>query len=554
MQHSDSLNTILFRKVSQIITSHTSSLCLREAVFSVDNHFGCSRAQPFAYVYCSHHSPVLLTKSMGQQTCTNSAPFLTLLDKSSITLHDALYYPEAFWALPFYTPEELSVNFAWTYAVQHLLRLTGSTVSLYDVAESEIFLKSNHCCSNKEQWLVVNNLLNGANCFRLSFYDCACFIIEMLHSNNLLTDRFAQQIQLFIHTINEFKLLPTFSERKLKCDDLNVVKYSPNFIEEKDNLKLSVQTMQDTCQFFSEQTGKITLSKPWIQYKDILLIIIFNNPMYNVIPYLELLYRSFFPNIVYCGPGYKEFNNMKSYNFIFVPYENIEGTDAGSFSYICVSKVMSMNFKTDGYLVISDDIVLSPAAIQKYDTDKIWYLPKSSIRIADVNLQRECHLGMCDFHPRWSWWSLYKNQTSRAYSNVLSNFPRCSSNLQQFTGGKSRVCGAYSDVYYIPQRLTEDFQNLAQMFYEKKVFVEISVATILICLQDYEQAESINGHIEWSANRDFPWIFFEKTYLFQKAFLHPVKWGYIEKGSSEYQQLFCEKVLPSLHDKFSEYW
>ena len=93
-----------------------------------------------------------------------------------------------------------------------------------------------------------------------------------------------------------------------------------------------------------------SFQNPWIKFPNIVLIITFNIASYSTIPYVELLYSSFFPTRVYCGPvdtpqdlwmlkNAAEFYGSSAYT-------TYTGTDRGrkgmpgSFNYECMRNVM----------------------------------------------------------------------------------------------------------------------------------------------------------------------------------------------------------------------
>ena len=541
---------------------------------SVEQHFGCtfSKASSIQYSICTHNTPGLFTlahiKSDGQ-TCDHTAPPITL-QKHTLTdislASGSVITRDAFWAVPFYLSDD-SVSSAevgaWSLAVQYLLHLIHRPVMIYNITTDPRHVLS------KSKTLIID-VLRRTNCSSITFRQCIQSVISSLYSDNYISVTFQAQLFTYLEGLDRIytfpEVIPRDSYSHLTCQ-VNDVIYSPVSMEltynkipslSIPNLKLSVDLVENVCHFYTLPNKiKVDLSHPWIQQRDLVLIVVFNNPHYEVIPYIEVLYRSFFPHVVYCGPGYPNQPALKRYNLTFVSYgANPEGFDAGSFSYICPSMVMSMHYKTKGYLVIADDIILSVFGIQNFPLQSIWFLPKAEIRIADIKTFRECRLGMCDFFPHWHWWLDYKDQTVAAYHELYRKrsmspfFHKCYSTLSEFCGGERRVCGGYSDIFYIPNVHTLGFRQLVKLFYDHHVFSEITLPTLIQCLETSENIHPLHGHVEWSANRDFPWLYFTQHKLFEKVFLHPVKWSYMMEGSSDHTQFFCTKVLPFMFDKF----
>ena len=541
-----------------------------------DQHFGCvlqEELQSVDYAICTHPTPGIFAQAfrthlIQEVSCDRMAPPITLQHHvlTDIALQTgSVFTKEAFWALTFYDPASFSSRDlqTWSYVTQYFLHLVGRPVMVYGVTNQESII-------TKEQYVIIKSNLK-LDCKKMGFLTCISKIVGILESENLLSTEFSGELDRYFNYLNSSsydfpKLQFPMSEIETQCDVTNVRYNAMPMIKNQNNvptykvtnLNLSKAIVQDLCHFYKLPNHvKVNLTTPWMQYHDKVLIVIFNNQHYNVIPYLEVLYRSFFPHIVYCGPGYPESRLLRTYQYTFVSYgANPEGYDAGSFSYICPAMVMSMRYNTTGYLVMADDILLSILGMQGFPSNQIWYLPKSDIKIADITTFRECRLGICDFYPRWNWWLAYKNQTTEVYKELFGNqqqssfLEMCKERLRTFTGASERVCGAYSDIYYIPKRYVYSFTQLIQPFYKHRVFCEITIPTILQSIEQADQIYPLQGHIEWSSNREFPWLYFNNHYLLDKVFLHPVKWSYIDDGSSEHAQFFCTNVLPFLHDRF----
>jgi len=218
------------------------------------------------------------------------------------------------------------------------------------------------------------------------------------------------------------------------------------------------------------------------------------------------LYRSIFPHILYCGPSPLDtasFPILRGYRISFITHTEwpVHRT-AGSVSYQCAIQAVRMNFAVDGFLFASDDLLLLPVPLSKLNRDRVWFVPAREIRIGDLDTLRECHLGMCDFHPHWDWWADYKSATIEALDRMSQLarssplFYRCLAKLRQLNGvGRSqiRVNGAYSDVFHIPSRIAHSFANVAEIFADFGVFLEIAVPTVLQCIEPLENFQPLPG-------------------------------------------------------------
>ena len=309
----------------------------------------------------------------------------------------------------------------------------------------------------------------------------------------------------------------------------------------------------------------VNLAEPWTQFSDILLIVVFNNPLYGIIPYVELIYRSFFPLIVYCGPqmiSTKSFPDLEKYIISFVAYgESPEGHVPGAFSYRCVTLAMDMGYSVHGYLTVADDMIVFPHRLTFFPRHAVWYLPLKEVRIGEIRKLRECRLGMCDFFPHWNWWEEYQTQSfsvikmlqKQQHTDYLIN--RCYRQLVHLNGGEFKLNGAYSDVFYIPSRLGADFKRLVNIFLEHEVFVEIAVPTILQCLENLEDVHPLPGTSIWEVSRDQTWLYWTVGNVIGKTYFHPTKWTYMysQNGTAQHKTILCAHILPFLHDRYARF-
>ncbi|CAL8127152.1 unnamed protein product [Orchesella dallaii] len=130
-------------------------------------------------------------------------------------------------------------------------------------------------------------------------------------------------------------------------------------------LKAMTETM---CPGF----GSLVPYQPAVVQSDVLLIIAFTNHHYDLIPTLEVLYRSTFPNMLYCG------NPHESIDLFLRKYQSVEHR---SFSFLptytratyeCVLGAMEMNYEVKGYVVITDETLIKTWNIEGLDKTKIW--------------------------------------------------------------------------------------------------------------------------------------------------------------------------------------
>ena len=213
-------------------------------------------------------------------------------------------------------------------------------------------------------------------------------------------------------------------------------------------------------------------------FKDILLVIAFNYPMYDSIPILVSLYKPAFPNLLFCGPP----DNTARSDILTV--DIIQGI----LGYECLSRVIRQHPGYNGYFYISDDVIL-----------KYWSLPDNF----DWGKFWDSYTPIIPSIP-WSWWnSAYGlSNCQRALEDVEKmslkkeklNGKQLLNNLVQ-NGNGTRICFAgRSDIIYVPQKHATAFSTLSETFYKQNVFLEITVPTIHRLLERSENIRRLPGY------------------------------------------------------------
>ncbi|ELU15610.1 hypothetical protein CAPTEDRAFT_201273 [Capitella teleta] len=330
------------------------------------------------------------------------------------------------------------------------------------------------------------------------------------------------------------------------------------------NLDFISQLYHSTCDSVKMPfVNNIDFARPLVQYSEILLLVIFNGPVYAALPYVEALYRSFFPNIVYCGPGHPNYNilqNLKQLKISFISYhKSPKGHVKGAFNYECLSIAIKMNYNVQGYLTIADDMVLFPSSIKNHTNhfDSVWFLPKGRIRIAEITRLRECRRGICDVPTdKWPWWRKYIVAVIKLFDHFDNNehnstlIHDCYQQLKFLNGAERRPNGGYADVFYIPKRLASPFSQLADIFFDFQVFLEIAVPTIIQCLEFPDEFQTLKGLGLWKQDRTSPWTYFTPQDMVGINFLHPTKWKSLSFGAKNNTEFYCNKIMPYMHDRF----
>jgi len=497
--------------------------------FPATAHFGCL---PFAvnissgYTHCKILpgiiAPVILQVSTSVSKnlhCDVTSPIVTLGtgSYSDFNLTEAVFLQSAFWALPFFSTTTVRDGTVWSYAVQWLLWQTGQGLTIYlppsYQKHASTLLPSSSCHE-------VINLLSQSNCSS-SVHKCINLLLKRLLSKHLISQEFAKSTANWLKDLKKVGYtFPTAKQQKaLNCSI--PVTWSPTLASDAStkrfaavaNVKQSAELQKQLCEKrdrvktnWTDFGVIVNLTHPWNQFRHLLLVITFNKPHYEVIPYVELLYRSIFPHILYCLPTPLDTASipvLRGYQISYITYAEwpVHRTP-GSVNYQCAIQAVRMNFLVDGFLFASDDLLLLPVPLSKLKPDRVWFVPTNEIRIGDLDTLRECHLGMCDFHPHWDWWAAFKSATVEALdrmsqlARVSPLFYHCLTQLRQRNGiGRSqiRVNGAYSDIFHIPSQIAHDFATVAKVFADLGVFLEIAVPTVLRCIEPPENFQSLPG-------------------------------------------------------------
>ena len=215
---------------------------------------------------------------------------------------------------------------------------------------------------------------------------------------------------------------------------------------------------------------------------DVLLIVIFNWPGWyaQTLPYLEVMHRHVFPNIVYCGSNATSFMDVSnefrsSVSFIEAP------VNGGRVGYICTALAMDMSYNVSGYLQVAEDTLLNSWNLQTLDKYKIW--------LTEITLTFNCSVDNFEHHGVRGLWNREKGKVRelkrhRSISSKLFELlQKCEISSKKFNfnidhffkmigeniGMADNSCiKAMSDVLYVPGHLTNQVKfylyGLAKIF------------------------------------------------------------------------------------------
>ena len=293
------------------------------------------------------------------------------------------------------------------------------------------------------------------------------------------------------------------------------------------NRAVSHESQQTTKQ---PPTKRLTTKKPTSKkassssclknaFKDLLLVIVYNYAFYDSIPHLVALYKPAFPHLLFCGPPID--TERSSSDILAVDIIR------GFLGYECLGRAIGKYPGYKGYFYISDDVLLKYWKFPDFDRSKIW--ESSSIRSNPVNEPP---------NSEWFWWrSRYGLENCRSaledvakmeLENTKLNGTYLLNTLLKNSGGTLRCFGSRSDVLYIPQKHAIAFSILSNTFYQRRVFLEIAVPTIIRLLALSENITRLPGYYipgkkgdpRVSDSRFFWYLYFpHKEY----SFIHPFK-------------------------------
>jgi hypothetical protein len=280
-----------------------------------------------------------------------------------------------------------------------------------------------------------------------------------------------------------------------------------------------------------------------------------------VIIFLKQFHQSYFRNIVFCG--YNILNkisndklNFKQFDsFSFIDYD----THGGFLHYACMSKLIDLNLKTNGILLMSDDVLLKHWNLNSLNTNDYWY-PEKPFCKYDLILKKD--------PPPWMTHTEYGEKSvakvfDLIHNNITDNGLKESSdkeiikkyvkiyklnNLNVSVNDEkndiklTKACKEPSDIFFLPKRLFQDFTVISKIFSENKVFLEIALPTILTGLSEFNN-ETLNGYFNYWGQ-----IELNKYYYQFKHYLHPVKLN--SYNTQNARNLICDLFIS---DKFNNF-
>ena len=254
---------------------------------------------------------------------------------------------------------------------------------------------------------------------------------------------------------------------------------------------------------------------------DILLIVIFNFFQWfsDAVIFLEAMHRYRFPNILYCGEDTNGSIFMKASEKLGVKVSFIDvHVNRGFEAYHCLTMASYMSYNVSGYFIVSDDTLLNPWNLEKFDKEKIW---RDKINVFN------CREGI----EPWVWWSQYDKNGERLnefLDDLKANFsygPRPHTPIVNrfFKNLRGRCMMGFADVFYVPVKYLKAVVFLFEEFRNRHIFLDLAIPMVLGGVEKTNKILEFNDTIIlFESDRLNIWNKYKAT---PSIFLHPIKFS-----------------------------
>ncbi|KAG0201187.1 hypothetical protein BGX28_005934 [Mortierella sp. GBA30] len=245
-----------------------------------------------------------------------------------------------------------------------------------------------------------------------------------------------------------------------------------------------------------------TMSKnPSTIFKDILLVVNFNFPLYDAVEPFRSIYEPYFPNIVFYGPEVPA-GREKDVTEV--------DTSQGFTGYRSLVNAMEKYPNYAGYLYTNDDTVLNVFQLAEFDQDKVWkHVPVLSEDLRDRSKP-----------PPFEWhWE--KPGTTNMWNDPTSLTDVQKERIANFTKVQGPAdIKAFCDAVYVPNRISLELKDVLTRFLKHDVFLELGVGLALIAVEPPENWVDWKESYLWYGGERPRWREFLKDGV---SMVHPVK-------------------------------
>ena len=274
-------------------------------------------------------------------------------------------------------------------------------------------------------------------------------------------------------------------------------------------------------------------------FSDILLVIIYNHPLYDSADLLREFYKPVFPHIYVCGA------------LLNVTYDiHSSAINKGIYGYKCLADAIHAHQGFSGYLYINDDVIVNYWNLIKFGFD-FSKIGESSNQFGKVSI----HEAM---PTNWYWWiSPYGFKNCKSAINEIKllsesfQFYNTSWKNFEFNGRGDHFChNGRSDIVYIPGLLSRAFYEISNVFYKYHCFLEIAVPTILRFLAREKDISTLHGmYLPGDVRKKDPRVtdsrYFWTTYLKKASlwFIHPFKLHHYEDHNRDLNIELMKRIM-----------
>ncbi|XP_046362028.2 probable glycosyltransferase STELLO1 isoform X3 [Haliotis rufescens] len=473
---------------------------------------------------------------------------------SAVTTGNTLFTRKAFWLmlLPF-SGDSVLDGVVRGYLSQRFLWETGDyTGHMGDTARSESYINLQNTdisVSNKIKMLLDE--LKKWNCDpNQPLPGCFGDLYRHIVEKKILSEANFEIMESWIQDLDRINVLPD-SQRI----DFKKVKYS----EGQNCTKMHFAPSQHNHKIYNLTSMSVVVQLPWDNkpicpevdevkealrsrapakylFTDVLLIVVINYPqLYKTTRTVEILYRRYFPNLLFCGPSMESFHKDSNSEL-----SHVEGlTEGWHYMYGCIAYAMKMNYRAKGYLHIGDDTLLQIWNLHKLPRDHVWF--NDELRTLNRTV----------LDSPWRWW--IEPEGRKNCERVLDELKGISqqggegaelANIFYTNYVKNResldmLFGSACDFYYVPQRLRDMYVFLVSLLRKHRVIVGVGIPTVLQGMDRRENVEYIPGKLIFGEDRGR----MQEVFRSDDYFFHPVKfarWLKSDKGRT----FFCENLQP----------
>ncbi|KAF9178582.1 hypothetical protein BGZ51_005257 [Haplosporangium sp. Z 767] len=295
----------------------------------------------------------------------------------------------------------------------------------------------------------------------------------------------------------------TSYNHKATQKSLNTCQKSPQHLV--DSYRLSHEALKQCKSDTDPAMAKIQVTEskdPSTVFKDILLVVNFNWPLYNAIEPFLSIYKPYFPNIVMYGGDVPDhlLGIVKSVD-----------NDRGNTGYRSLVMAMEEYPNYSGYLYTNDDTVLNVFQLAEFDQDKVWkHVPILSEDLRDRSKP-----------PPFPWHHWGKPGTTNMWNDPTSLTEVQKQRIANFTKiqGPADI-KSYCDAVYVPARISLELKDVLTRFLKYDVFLELGVGLALVAVEPTQDWVDWTETYLWYDGSRKKWRNFLKPGV---GMVHPVK-------------------------------